>query len=571
MLLTVTALPPILDIAAPKGEGTGSANAFAPLIAALTVAPADGKALPPPGQPMPVAASGDATPQVLAPTDAMKSLAPLDPPGTVRKQGAATPIPRSATLQLPPATMAPVAAGTTMPANLPVRHGPAQSLQSPGQPVRALLDDDDLDLADKTAPDQPGGSSATATPDPSRAIASVAPSGLALPAPPALSPAGAAAPPRMERLTVAPLSSPGRTGAATTPSEQAHEHDVADEENGLAGHPTSDAALLTLPPNLQSVPTVDQAVRMSAGRFTTMPATTPAAPFTATADAVSPAIARSVATTTTTGTLDATIMAAADGEAGARSGSSPAPQPRPMGTDPASPALTSVAAPPGLPPLPTKSVAVADTRPTAAMAGPPALPTAAPLAPSPTPVIVPALQAFGAAMRQVLADERRPARRVAEPAGIAPTLPATATATTTTIATAAPLDTADARWPQAMVEHIERLRDAADAASTRVRLLPDALGPVDVTVRRDGDAIHVHLAAPSAETRQLLQDAQPRLAEAAEQRGVKLVRAEVSAGFSDASGGGDRQPPRTPAPFIRAPRPAPAPAAAADADGTRIA
>ena len=37
---------------------------------------------------------------------------------------------------------------------------------------------------------------------------------------------------------------------------------------------------------------------------------------------------------------------------------------------------------------------------------------------------------------------------------------------------------------QHMIDRIETLRDAADATDTRVRLIPDALGSIDVAVRQ---------------------------------------------------------------------------------------
>ncbi len=95
----------------------------------------------------------------------------------------------------------------------------------------------------------------------------------------------------------------------------------------------------------------------------------------------------------------------------------------------------------------------------------------------------------------------------------------------------ASLDMTDQRWPHAMVAHIVALRDAvADAANamdTRIRLVPDALGGIDIGVRQDGDTLHVHFAADQPQTRALLQEAQPRLAEAAEARGLKLGQTSV--------------------------------------------
>ena len=63
-----------------------------------------------------------------------------------------------------------------------------------------------------------------------------------------------------------------------------------------------------------------------------------------------------------------------------------------------------------------------------------------------------------------------------------------------------------------MIAHIETLRDNADAGDTRIRLIPDALGTIDVAVKRDHDTLHVQFTAEQATTRTLIQDAQPRLA-----------------------------------------------------------
>jgi flagellar hook-length control protein FliK len=129
----------------------------------------------------------------------------------------------------------------------------------------------------------------------------------------------------------------------------------------------------------------------------------------------------------------------------------------------------------------------------------------------------------------------------------------------------APLDMRQDRWPHAMIERIEMLRDAADAVDTRIRLVPDALGTIDVSVKKDGDTVHVHFNAEQAATRTLLAEAQPRLAELAEARGLKL--AQGSLGDSGA------QQQRAPAAPQTPNRPAPAPAVIADTatEDTRIA
>ncbi len=131
----------------------------------------------------------------------------------------------------------------------------------------------------------------------------------------------------------------------------------------------------------------------------------------------------------------------------------------------------------------------------------------------------------------------------------------------------APLDMRQERWPHTMIERIEMLRDAADAVDTRIRLVPDALGAIDVSLKKTGDTVHVHFNAEQGATRTLLSEAQPRLAELAEARGLKL--AQGSLGNGDPSANQQRAPA---APHVPN-RPAPAAAVIADTatDDIRIA
>lgn len=100
---------------------------------------------------------------------------------------------------------------------------------------------------------------------------------------------------------------------------------------------------------------------------------------------------------------------------------------------------------------------------------------------------------------------------------------------------------------QRMIEHIETLRDDADARDTRIRLVPDALGSVDVAVRQVGDRVHVHFTAAQEATRALIADAQPRLSELAAARGVRIGDTSVSA---DSGSGTGAAPQPRPAPSI---------------------
>lgn len=106
----------------------------------------------------------------------------------------------------------------------------------------------------------------------------------------------------------------------------------------------------------------------------------------------------------------------------------------------------------------------------------------------------------------------------------------------------AALDLRHDRGLRGMIDHIETLRDDANARDTRIRLVPDALGTVDVAVRRDGAAVHVRFSSANEATRAVLTDAQPRLAQLAESRGLSI------AGSSVDSGAGGQSQPRTPNP-----------------------
>lgn len=111
---------------------------------------------------------------------------------------------------------------------------------------------------------------------------------------------------------------------------------------------------------------------------------------------------------------------------------------------------------------------------------------------------------------------------------------------------------------QRMIDRIETLHDdasdRANARDTRIRLIPDALGSVDVSVRQEGDRVHVHFTAGLEATRTLLADAQPRLTDLAAARGVRIGGTSVSA---DTAGGSGTTPQPRPVPAIaRTPAPA---------------
>lgn len=110
----------------------------------------------------------------------------------------------------------------------------------------------------------------------------------------------------------------------------------------------------------------------------------------------------------------------------------------------------------------------------------------------------------------------------------------------------APLDLTQDGWMGQMIDRIAALRDAAEATDTRIKLAPEHLGAIEVSIRRDGDRLNVHFAAENPAARQAIADAAPRLADLADARGVKLGQTSVDGG--DARQGQQRAPqqPATP-------------------------
>lgn len=163
--------------------------------------------------------------------------------------------------------------------------------------------------------------------------------------------------------------------------------------------------------------------------------------------------------------------------------------------------------------------------------------TSQPVVPN-APATQTAGQVFAAA---ISASFDSPAARTADP--VAAQAQATAIELRTSVqamagADQAPLDLSRDDWAGKMVDRITTLRDAAEAADTRIRLAPENLGNVDVSIRREGDRVHVHFTAENPAARQLLAEAAPRLAELADARGVKLGQTSVDGG----TGGQQGQP-----------------------------
>ena len=171
------------------------------------------------------------------------------------------------------------------------------------------------------------------------------------------------------------------------------------------------------------------------------------------------------------------------------------------------------------------------------------VPLAATVAPPPAPQLQPAAQAFAAAMFAASAPiDVRPDASDDDLLPIALTTAVQTVPQSPMVAVAAPtqgqapaLDLAQDDWMATMIDRIETLRDESGGVrETRMKLLPEALGNVEVSVRRDETgAIQVRIAADTAQARALLADAAPKLAEMAEARGVKLGGSSVDAGAGD--------------------------------------
>lgn len=195
-----------------------------------------------------------------------------------------------------------------------------------------------------------------------------------------------------------------------------------------------------------------------------------------------------------------------------------------------------------------------------------------PAVPDPAPRgAAPAAEVFGAAIRAATGkdDDAAPRRDTADtgplPVGAVGLEPQRHAVLATGDVQQAPLDTRHGNFPHQMIDRIEQLRDDANANDTRIRLIPDALGQIDVTMRRDGDAVHVHFAAEQGATRALLEDARPQLADLAAARGINLGQTSVG------SDGGSQHRPQTPIPTPQPQRAATPTAAAAAPDDIRIA
>lgn len=110
----------------------------------------------------------------------------------------------------------------------------------------------------------------------------------------------------------------------------------------------------------------------------------------------------------------------------------------------------------------------------------------------------------------------------------------------------APVDLGRAGWVEAMIERIAEMPQV-DRREAQIKLLPDMLGKVEVTLVERDQRVHVTLNAETSQARQMLADAAPRLQELAEARGLRLGQTEIGGGTSqDRRPAPDQNQPQTP-------------------------
>lgn len=170
---------------------------------------------------------------------------------------------------------------------------------------------------------------------------------------------------------------------------------------------------------------------------------------------------------------------------------------------------------------------------------------AQPLTVAPTlevsPIARPAAETFAAAMFATTEPaKRRPddAQPDALSLAVADTKPAPIAIHAPSESQHAPLDTRRDDWMGKMIEQIETMQEDGGVRETRMRLMPEALGRVDVTIRHDGDKVSVQLTAETPAARALLAESAPKLAELAQARGLNL---DSGAGHSGTGAGPSRR------------------------------
>ncbi|WP_267378317.1 MULTISPECIES: flagellar hook-length control protein FliK [unclassified Sphingomonas] len=521
--------------------------AAAPAVAADTPKPAAGSV------PVIAAAVAAATP-LLAADPAMPARAIQ--PATLEPDPATTPLP--VPLQAVPMKAKPVPARA--PLATPAKRAPNDAAsplvaQATSETPAIASADPDPDPAPDTEPVADSGAATMMVLDPAAMIAAFVPP-AAPPIPAAPAPASGSAPVATPAIAAAPTVA----GAAMVVPLQAA------------------PASVTIPASPDPTSSIVAPVLPTAAATPSVVADTASASPRGAAPATAAPVAASASPTVTTQTTPATAMAAllpplpsAAPDVTAVPPLIPfAATPLPVtGSDLASTmAITAPA------PAPVPASSVSGIQPLAIAAGP--LPIALP-DPSRPATATPALQAFAGAMRagwkqdtpSGTRDDGDPIAPMAASA-LAPMETVRHAVAATGAAQEQTLDTRRDHWPAQMIDHIESLRDAADATSSKIRVVPDALGTIDLSVKRDGDTIHVHFAAEQAATRTMLADAQPQLAEIAQSRGLRLGDTNVGSGGGQPQAQQQRMPAQ-PLPGLPIPAPARATVAVGANDDIRIA
>lgn len=150
-----------------------------------------------------------------------------------------------------------------------------------------------------------------------------------------------------------------------------------------------------------------------------------------------------------------------------------------------------------------------------------------------------------AAFEQPQAQSRAAANGAGDPQVDLSTLAAQASGTQAVSAVAAAgqgqdamLDTRHQQWTAKMIDRIEALQDAAPLRETRISLMPEGLGKVDIAIRQDdAGSLHVQFNTDTQAARQLIADAQPKLAEIAQERGIRIGSTSVESNAANGNGG----------------------------------
>ncbi|MDG2533748.1 flagellar hook-length control protein FliK [Sphingomonas sp. HITSZ_GF] len=100
------------------------------------------------------------------------------------------------------------------------------------------------------------------------------------------------------------------------------------------------------------------------------------------------------------------------------------------------------------------------------------------------------------------------------------------------------LDTRHQQWTAKMIDKMEALQEGGPVRETRLSLMPEGLGKVDIAIRQDdAGSLHVEFNTDTQAARQLIADAQPKLAEIAQERGIRLGSTSVESNLAGNNGG----------------------------------